>query len=254
MKYTAKFFRKSMPEWKRKKDPILTRWFYRPLSFYGSAFCANRNISANTVSFFSAIIAVLACSCFVYDNHSSRVIGAVLCNFWLFLDCVDGNIARSVKKQAFGAFADSMSSYILVGLLCTSLGIAAYFDGGIFIPKGCVWIILLGAVASSSDSLMRLIYQKYKNTEKDLEKLNVLHAEIDERQDPNESTNWKNKIDETFGIGGIMPILILFASISHALDLMVIYCFCFFFPVAIISIIVLVRKAIKAAKIYKMPE
>lgn len=243
-----------MPEWKRKKDPILSRLFYRPLSFYGSAFCANRNISANTVSFFSAIIAVIACICIVFGGYGVRIAGAILCNFWLFLDCVDGNIARGVKKQAFGPFADSMSSYLLVGLLCTSLGVAAYFDGGILLPKNCVWIVLVGALASSSDSLMRLSYQKYKNTEKDLEKQGVLKADYDWRQDPTKSTNWKNKVDETFGVGGFLPIFVLLATIFHALDIMVIYCFCFYFPVAVVAIVILVKKAIKAAKTYEIPQ
>lgn len=254
MKYTANFFKEGLPEWKRKKDPILSRVFYRPLSFYGSAFCANRNISANTVSYFSALIAILACCCIMLGNYEVRILGGVLCNFWLFLDCTDGNIARCVKKQPFGPFADSMSSYILVGLLCTSLGIAAYLEGGFFLPKGCVWIVLIGALASSSDSLMRLIYQKYKNTEKDLEKQGILKADMDWRQDPNKSTNWKNKIDETFGVGGFLPLFVLLAVIFHALDIMVVYCVFFYFPVAVVAIIMLVKKAVKAANTYEFPK
>lgn len=37
MKYTAKYFKDNMPEWKRKKDAFVVQKFYRPLSFYGSS-------------------------------------------------------------------------------------------------------------------------------------------------------------------------------------------------------------------------
>lgn len=246
--YTFKFMYKTMPDWKRKKDPILTRWFYRPLSFYFSARCANLGISANQVSFVSAFVAILSCVSFLFGNYYLNILGALGVNLWLLMDCVDGNIARSVKKEAFGPFADSMSSYILVGLLCSSIGFSAYFDGGILFDQGNVWIILIGVLASASDSLMRLIYQKYKNVEKELQEAGVLKAEIDERQDIRQSSNWKIKIDENFGIGGILPLLVLLGAIFHALDLVAIYCLCFFGPVAIVSICLYVRKAICAAK------
>lgn len=85
MRYTAQYFRDGLPEWKRRKDPVMVKLVMRPLSFYVSAFCANRG---------------------------------------------DGNLARSVKPQPFGGFVDSESSYILVALLGSCLGISAYNGGG----------------------------------------------------------------------------------------------------------------------------
>lgn len=251
-KYTTSYFRDSLPEWKRKKDPILTRVFYRPLSFFFSAQCAKCGITANQVSYISALVALAACICFLLGSYNMNIIGAILVNVWLLMDCTDGNIARSVKKEAFGPFADSMSSYLLVGLLCTCIGFAAYFEGGLLFDKNNVWIVLIGALGSASDSLMRLIYQKYKNVEKELQENGILKAEIDEHQDINQSTNWKIKIDENFGIGGILPLIVLFGAIFHALDLVAIYCFCFFGSIALVSVIIYVRKAIMAAKKYQM--
>jgi len=57
MRYTAEYFRKDMPEWKKKKDPIFARFFYRPVSFYISAICANMGIKANVVTIFSVFVA-----------------------------------------------------------------------------------------------------------------------------------------------------------------------------------------------------
>lgn len=114
-----------------------------------------------------------------FDSKGLCICGAVLFSVWSWLDCVDGNLARSVRKQPFGEFADSMSSYILVGLMGSAMGIAAYNFGGTLLKPGNAWIILLGALASSADSLMRLIYQKYKNTEKELSEKGVLEIEND---------------------------------------------------------------------------
>ena len=124
MKYTAKYFKDNMPEWKRKKDAFVVQKFYRPLSFYGSSFAANHGISANTVSYFSVIVAIIGCILFLFDSKGLCICGAVLFSVWSWLDCVDGNLARSVRKQPFGEFADSMSSYILVGLMGSAMGIS----------------------------------------------------------------------------------------------------------------------------------
>ena len=161
--YTVKYFYNSLPAWKRKKDPILSRIIYRPISFVFASFCAKIGISANTVSYFSTVEAIIACSFFLYGSHICNIIGAILINLWLLLDCIDGNLARTVKKQPFGEFADSSSSYVLVGIMGTCIGFAAYHRGGVFFEPGCEWLMLMGALGSNADSLMRLIYQKYKN-------------------------------------------------------------------------------------------
>lgn len=48
-----------------KKDAFVVQKFYRPLSFYGSSFAANHGISANTVSYFSVIVAIIGCILFL---------------------------------------------------------------------------------------------------------------------------------------------------------------------------------------------
>ena len=132
MKYTAQFFKDNLPEWKRKKDPILSQLFYRRVSFFVSAFFANLDIGANAVSLISVGVAVLACAAFI---AGWPIVGALLVNLWLIMDCADGNIARSVKKELYGDFVDSMSSYICVGLLFPCLGFVVYRMGGAVFEK-----------------------------------------------------------------------------------------------------------------------
>lgn len=249
MKYTLKYFKDNMPEWKRKKDPILSRIFYRPISFVIASLCAECRINANAVSYFSAIIAIISCICFFIPIYYINIVGAILVNIWLILDCVDGNLARSIKKQAFGEFADGISSYILVGLLCTSIGVSTYFNGGILIEKGCIWIVLLGALASSSDSLMRLIYQKYKNTERDMADKKIIEMENDKRTDHSQVRSLRVRIESELGIGGILPIAILIATIFNCLDIVTMYCFFYYGFSCIIVSLQYIRKAIKKSKI-----
>ncbi|MCD5099982.1 CDP-alcohol phosphatidyltransferase family protein [Enterococcus faecium] len=254
MKYTAKFFRDGMPEWKRKKDPILSRIFYRRVSFGTAAIAANLGISANTVSYFSAIVAVCACMCFLHISHVLHIIGAFLINIWLILDCTDGNLARSVKSQPFGEFADGISSYILVGLMCTMMGVAVYFEGGAIVSAGSPWIILVGALASSSDSLMRLIYQKYKNTERDMADKEIVKIEDDVRTDHSQIGSFRVRVEAELGIGGLLPIAILLAAIFQVLDIIVIYCFLYYGASCFLASVIYIRKAIKHTKVYEMRE
>lgn len=248
MKYNAKYFKDSMPEWKRKKDPILSRLFYRRVSFYIAAICANLGISANTVSYFSGIVGVVACVCFIPDIFWMHILGALLINVWLILDCTDGNLARSVKSQPFGEFADGISSYILVGLMCTTMSFSVYFDGGLFVPASWPWIILIGALASSSDSLMRLIYQKYKNTEIDMADKGIVKIEKDVRTDHNQVGSLRVRIEAELGVGGILPLAILIATVFKALDIVVVYCFLYYGLSFVLATLIYVKKAMNAEK------
>lgn len=248
MKYTSKYFKDNLPEWKRQKDPILSRIFYRPISFYGAAFCANHGISANTVSYFSALIAIVAGCLFLVDSYEINIMAAMLVNVWLCLDCVDGNIARSIKKQPFGDFADSISSYILVGIMCTTMSTVAYRNGGYFIESGCIWIVILGAFSSSADTLMRLIYQKYKATARELIDRGIIQAEEDKRTDITQVNSWQVRIESDFGVGGILPILVLIGTIFNILDIVVCYCFLYYGGACVVASLLQIRKAMKYTK------
>jgi phosphatidylglycerophosphate synthase len=250
--YTPSYFRKNFPEWKKKKDPVLTNIFYRPLSFYIASFFAKRGISANTVSYFSTIIGFIACLMFLINNFHCQLFGAIFINVWLLLDCVDGNLARSVKKQAFGEFADAISSYILVGFMCTTMGFAVYFTGGVLVSPHCPWIILCGALGSNADSLMRLIYQKYKNIATDLEYKNIIPHEQEKRTDITQVSSLRVRIESELGVGGLLPALILICTIFNALDIVIVYCLLYHGLSFMATTIIQVRKAINLTKKYPL--
>ena len=245
-----------MPAWKRKKDPVLTKVFYRPVSFALASICANHGISANTISYLSAIVAIVGSALFIPQDYMCHIIGALLFNVWIIMDCIDGNLARCVRKQPFGEFADSMSSYILVGTMGAPMGIAAYYDGGLVIPAGSMWLILLGAIASSSDSLMRLIYQKYKNIERKMADMGVVEVGYDLRNDTDQVGSFRVRVENELGIGGILPFAILVGTIFRALDIVVIFCALYYGASFVVSVLMFSRKAIIAARenADKMPQ
>ena len=253
--YNCHYFKENLPEWKRVKDPILSRFFYRPVSFFCASVATNYNISANTVSYFSAILSVIACILIAAPNHTISIIVAILVNVWLILDCTDGNISISVKKQPFGGFADGISSYILVALLCSALGVAAYQnDGLIFKANTSIIIIILGFLASTSDTLMRLIYQKYKNTERELVDQKKLTLEKDNRTDTTQSNSLLVRLESDFGVGGILPLLVLIGAILKFYDIVVIYCFIYYTGAGLLMSIKYIIKAIKKTQLIEKEE
>jgi len=249
MKYTYKYFKESMPEWKRKKDPLIGRFFLRPVSFYISAFAANHNISANTVSYFSMFVGLIGCLLFYFNNYYVAIIGALLMLFWSILDCVDGNLARSIKKQPFGEFADGISGYWLVAFMGTALGYYVYLNGGIFTEIHNSWSIVIGSVSSVFDILVRLTYQKYKTTENILVKEKIISVEIDEHRDHSKVGSFKIRFEQAGGIGGWLTILILLGTIFNALDLVILYCFLYFGASFIGGSTIYIKKAMEKGKI-----
>lgn len=254
--YTGKYFQDSMPEWKRKKDCLMCQYTFRPVSFYISAWLANVGISANTVSYASVFVSVAAAMCFLVNNYWWYVTGGVLFNVWYLMDTIDGNLARSVRKQPFGDFADSMSSYVLVAMMGAPIGYAVYCNGGVLLPVGCALYIVAGAFASMGDTLMRLVYQKYKSTERALEDKGVLKVEYDQRLDENQSTSLLVVLEEALGVGGYLCLFILLAAIFNALDLILIYITFYYCGSCVLMLLKYSKKAIIAARDYgdKMPQ
>lgn len=225
-KYTAKYFRDSIPEWKKKKDPLIARYFYRALSFYFSSFCANRGISANAVSYFSMFIAIGACLCYFFNYHSYHILGAILVNIWLLVDCIDGNIARSIKKQPFGEFADASSSYFLISYIYVFMGYAIYNEGGGLFHSGDITIVMLVSIATVSDSYTRLLYNKYNQGEREYQQKFLGLEPQKELTEPKVPSRME-QLYEALSIGGYYPIAILIMTLLHFLDLFLIYIFVF---------------------------
>lgn len=246
MKYSPKFFKENLPEWKRRKDPIFSKLFYRPVSFLTASICANLGISANAVSYFSAIIGVIAAILFLFNNNLFAILGGVLVNIWLVLDCTDGNIARSVKSQPMGEFADSVSSYTIVALIFNTIGYYVFQHGGYIFKEGSVLILLLGAFASSFDTLARLIFQKFQNISNDYFKSK--NIEFDSKSEESKINKIRVRIESEIGLGGILPLCILLGAVFNFLDIIILIWFLYYGGLCILSSFYHILKAIKITK------
>ena len=75
----------------------------------------------------------------------------------------------------------------------------------------------------------------------------IVKIEEDFRTEGNQPFNIKTVIDREFGLG-IIPELALLGSIFCFLDIVVIYCFCFYGSAFVANLFMYVRKAIKQSK------
>lgn len=243
MKYSTKYFYNNFPAWKRKKDSLLVRYTFRPISFVLSSLCANLGIQANAVSMFSTCIAFLASLMFVFNNYVCRIIGACLVAVWMILDCVDGNLARSVKKQAYGEFVDSCSSYCLIASLFICVAIGSYQAGGVLFEAGNVYILIIGAIASISDPLSRLLYQKFLSCTQEYEK-----DSTKEKTQESKLRKLQDRIDKEIGLNGIFIPGIIVCAIFNWLDIFVIVYALYYLGELLVALLFFNYKTIKYNK------
>lgn len=164
MKVTLENIKQSLPVSKNKVSSFWVRLWVRKFSYLVTYVCLKMGLSANTVSVISAIDALLGCIFLSINNRWFMLAGVILINFWIVLDCVDGNIAR-FQKQATrsGEFFDAISGYVVCAFAYLSVGIAAFHSSSLLGEYQYIFIIL-GALASITDLYSRLIYQKYTCT------------------------------------------------------------------------------------------
>lgn len=250
MRYTAKYFRDNLPEWKRKRDPLTVRFLYRPISFHTASFCANRKIGANKVSNFSTIVAIIACILIGIPIFTSGVIGGILMNFWITLDCTDGNLARQVKKEVYGEFLDAMSSYILAGFFFVAVGFRVLMMGELFPQYGAIFF-LLGALTSSFENLMSLLYQKYLNVSYGYGKNDKIAYD---GSNSNTLMKLRTVLDMNMSVGGIIPITVLLCCIFNVCEIIIVVWFLYYAAEFLASNVYLLHKVKKGQEEIKLNE
>lgn len=246
MKYTPKFFKDTMPEWKRKKDPIIARLVHRPISFAFSSMFVEMNLTPNQVSFISLIIAGVSCVLFASGNMVILLFAYFLLNLWSITDSADGNMARSLGGKPYGDFIDATSSYFLYGLMFLPLGYSAYKMGGFFQADTPI-IIVLGALAGSFDTMTRLFFQKMKNNAYEIKMEQMSQGIIPKEDVTDRSTSvigrLQSKIDSEFACGGTVHLILLLTCILiRTLDLYIILYFLYNSLTFLASVPYLIKK------------
>lgn len=115
-------------------------------------------VTANQVTLFSIFVGVLAAICFALPAGGFFLAGALLLQFWYYLDHVDGQIARYRGTACMsGRFFDFVTHHLVHALILFPLGLYCYQKSGGFI------FVLWGFVGSLGTVMFNLIYDvQYK--------------------------------------------------------------------------------------------
>ena len=212
----------SLPKKKNSKSSLWVKTVVRKLSFPVTWLFINCKCSPWMASMISVVVAVAGSILLCLDNEACRIIGVCLIQFWLVLDCVDGNIAR-VKKQSseFGEFVDALSGYYVTGFVFVGIGTAAYHTTTIF-EDYSLWLIVIGGITAVAGLLARIIHQKYTYT------IMVTSGNTDaipehEVDNKKSAQRLRSRMDKELGISGLfMPFLIV-ACVFHLYDVMILF-------------------------------
>ncbi|HEX6143394.1 MAG TPA: CDP-alcohol phosphatidyltransferase family protein [Geminicoccaceae bacterium] len=204
-------------------------WTYhvvRPASFHVAAAFMRAGITANQVTWLSMIVLVGGCLLLGFGSYPAAVLGAVLINGWLLLDCADGNIARHHGTfSTYGAFLDTIGGYAAYALVFLAAGLGACNrpdevwlapfpndPGG----GGAVWL-LLGAWASIAALWTRLVFQKFKNS------FGALELRRHDAIGPATRRSWRRTLmsagNNLLNVSGGLLVLLFLAVLLGALDL-----------------------------------
>lgn len=225
MQVKLKDIKESLPKSKNKVSSFWVRLWVRKFSYLITYMCLKVGLSANTVSVLSAIDALIGCVLLSINNKWTMLTGVILINFWIVLDCVDGNIARFLKKSSrSGEFFDAISGYVVCAFAYLAVGIAAFHTTKLEVSFKYVFIIM-GALASITDLYSRLIYQKYTCTCLMLSQQNgdnsytVENDNFEKDNKPTGFTYFRLVFDRQTGISALfMPSLIasyIFSSFEY---------------------------------------
>ena len=253
MKYTYQQILDSLPVKKNSNSSWWVKLWVRKASFFFTYLFINLGFSPNAVSVFSIFITLAACVLFMVPAKWAVIAAVVLINFWLVLDCVDGNIARCRKvKTVYGEFVDDIGGYFTVAFVYLAIGVCAYNFGGILFGQNNVWIVVLASISSVCDILARLIHKDYEHfTDKTL-----TEAERKEKNshESYEVTNKKSlsyirrRIGKELGISGLFMPLTIVCYIFCAYDLMTVFYFLFNGAALLVTTVLFIYKANKYDK------
>ena len=225
-KYTYKEIKLSLTKKKNSRSSLWVRLWVRKASFPITYLFINSGWSANMVSVLSWFVIFVAALLLCVNNFGCMLAGAILTNFWLLLDCVDGNIARVKKIKTFmGDFFDAIAGYGPFSFTTIALGVAAYNTTFIVPEKYRYLLILMGGVAACANIYMRLIHQKYLNCFFAAKKImgDLDEITLNDTEDKRSFSYIREQIDKNIGVSGLFMPWLLVATITNTFDIMLVF-------------------------------
>ena len=237
-KYSYQEIKQSLTKKKNSRSSLWVQLWVRKASFPVTYLFINTGWTANMVSVLSWIVIFLASVLLAVDRFDCMLIGVLLTNFWLVLDCVDGNIARVKKVKTFmGDFFDAVAGYGPFSFTTIGLGVAAYHTT-FLVPEAYAWIlILIGGIGAMANLYMRLVHQKYLNCFFAAQKI---LGELDEitladTEDRKSFAYIREQIDKNFGVAGLFMPWLFVALFTNTFDIMVL-CYSLYYVASFVLI------------------
>lgn len=208
------------------RNEIWTYYVARPLSFPLTAVCLRLGVSANQATALSVLVYAAGAFLLAFGTPGAALLGALLINAWLVLDCIDGNIARYTgTASAFGGFADAVSGYVVLGSVGLCAGLGAFAEPSQTLlghwlgwqRPDLVFAIVLGALSSLAALWIRLVYQKWHNTFPDA--AGGRHDLMSARDGGASLLSRAARIgNDLLNVSGLLLPLLLLATLVGALD------------------------------------
>ncbi len=246
MKYTFRDITSSLTKKKNSRSSLWVQLWVRKASFPVTYVFINTGWSANMVSVLSWIVIFVAAVLLSVNNFGCMLAGVILTNFWLVLDCVDGNIARVKKTKTFmGDFFDAVAGYGPFSFTTVALGVAAFHTSFLVPEKYRYLLILLGGIGAVANIYMRLVHQKYMNcffaAKKVLNELDEIT--LKDTENKRSFAYIREQIDKNFGVSGLFMPWLFVALFTDTFDIMLV-CYTLYYLLSFAAICVLYcRKA-----------
>lgn len=241
MKYKYKDITASLTKKKNSRSSLWIQLWVRKASFPVTYVLINTGWTANMVSVLSWFVVFAGAVLLGINNFGCMLAGVVLTNFWLVLDCVDGNIARVKKVKTFmGDFYDAVAGYGPFSFTTIALGVAAYNTTFLVPEQYRMWLILLGGIGALCNLYMRLVHQKYLNCffagKKILGELDEIT--LVDTEDKKSFAYIREQIDKNFGVSGIFMPWLFVALFTNTFDIMLL-CYVAYYVLSFLAISVL---------------
>ncbi|MEC4019026.1 CDP-alcohol phosphatidyltransferase family protein [Streptomyces sp. H27-D2] len=111
------------------------RMYMREISLHCDPYLVNTRITPNQLTYLMIVAGILAGAALLVPGLIGAVLGAVLIQLYLLLDCVDGEVARWRKQTSItGVYLDRVGHYLSEAALLVGAGMRAadlfHKDGG----------------------------------------------------------------------------------------------------------------------------
>ncbi|MZG31480.1 MAG: CDP-alcohol phosphatidyltransferase family protein [Nitrospinae bacterium] len=150
-------------------EPV-NRYIQDPIANQFVCFLKNTPVTPNQVTYFSVLVGFASGYAFSFASALSLVIGGVLLEVTLLLDCVDGQLARAKNMASdWGRLIDGIAGYF--AYLAVVYGLIRGYPQHALVLKIIAGMIILRAISYDycKQSLVPLLIHGYDGVEKEIQ-------------------------------------------------------------------------------------